>query len=385
MGPPFGTIRRLLTGSMLFAAIAWSSSAATAQRDAYRPVLDALSRTLEADVSADGVGSITAAVIDRDEVIWRGGFGYADTERRIQADPRHIYRIGSISKTVTAVVLLQLVERGVVALDDPVVKYLPEFARLQGPKPQVQAITLRQLASHTGGLIREPRLVGAAAGPIERWEEQVLRSIPTTRMQSAPGSSYSYSNIGYGILGLALSRAAGQPFMQLVNERVFQALGVDHDMFIVSGERTKDLAVGYAPDPDGGVETEEPAREHRGRGYKVPNGGVYTTVDELAAFVSALAGYARPALLRSDSRREMQRVQTPEDSANGYGLGLMVRTSDDGIVTYGHGGSVAGYNAAMVFEPRTGLGVVLLRNYNQGRTNLGRTARDVLLDLVRAR
>ena len=90
------------------------------------------------------------------------------------------------------------------------------------------------------------------------------------------------------------------------------------------------------------------------------------------------ASFREPDIMGDPMRVEMLGVQTPEDPENGYGLGLSIRTTENGHVLAGHGGSVAGYNAYLVFDTRTGLGVVLLRNYNAGRTNLGRAANGLL-------
>jgi len=217
-----------------------SSAAAS---DAFTAAIQRFETQIATDVAADDVGSITAAVALGNSVVWAKSFGYADSESRELAGVETIYRTGSISKTFTALLLLQLVERGVVALDDPVVMHLSEFTQIQGPPEQVRSITLRQLASHTGGLIREPELPLAASGPISEWQSKVLASIATTSLQSVPGSEYSYSNIGFGILGLTLSRAAGRPFMDLVTELIFEPLGMRHSTFHIDA-RSRAIHVG---------------------------------------------------------------------------------------------------------------------------------------------
>jgi CubicO group peptidase (beta-lactamase class C family) len=375
---------RLFKPSFLLLTLTLGASALTAQTRVpdQAAVLAGFELQLRTDVQADDAGSIVAAVFRGSDAIWTGSFGLADRERNIEAERRHIYRVGSISKTVTAVVLMQLVERGVVALDDPVVKHLPEFSQVEGSSAQVESITLRHLASHTSGLIREPRLDNAATGPIEGWEDKVVESLGATSLFAAPGEKYSYSNIGFGALGLALSRAANRPFMEMVNTDVFGPLGFSHDMFVLNDSRWTDISVGYAPSGDG-IDSAMPTAEHRGRGYKVPNGGVYNTIDELGAFAAGLGGWTDQDFLTVESRQAMRKRETPDDGT-GYGLGLSISTSTDQITTYGHGGSVAGYTASMVFEPQTGFAVVILRNYNRGETNLGRITTQTLRALVRS-
>ena len=206
-------------------------------------------------------------------------------------------------------------------------------------------------------------------------------SIPLSPFQAAPGDEYSYSNIAFGVLGLSVARATGRPFMELVREDVFHPLGMSSSTFVIDRELAPRLPAGYA-NRGQSIDAAFPAREHAGRGYKVPNGGVYSTVADLARFMGAIGGNAPMPILSDESRLEMMRVHTPEDPDAGYGLGLMVQKSPAGDWLVGHSGSVAGYSAYMVFEPETGLGVVMLRNYNQGQTNLGEVSRELLIELL---
>ena len=360
---------------------------AIAQRvdaDAWNAAIARFEQKMEAQVAADDVGGVSAAVARGSDVVWARAFGWADRDRRIPAGVGSIYRTGSISKTVTAVAMMRAVERGHIDLDQPLSDIFPATARFPGAMAGAPAPTVRQFASHTSGLVREPDWDIAASGPIEIWQERVVASIPLSRFQNAPGVEYSYSNIGYGTLGLAVARAAGRPFMEFVEEDVFKPLGMTSSTFVIGPELAPRLTVGYVNRGDGNPDPEQPTREHAGRGYKVPNGGVYSTVGDLARFMGALQGRASPAILSAESVAEMSRVHTPEDPDNGYGLGLMIRTTDDGARLIGHSGSVAGYNAYMLFEPESGLGVVLLRNYNQGEASLGAAGQELLEELLGA-
>ena len=351
--------------------------------------IDAFSRQIAADVEADGVGGITAAVFKGDQVLWAQGFGWADPGKRVPAGVRTIYRTGSISKSITAVLMADLMEDGIVTFDDRLVDHLPEAADLVDAPEGMAPITFRQMASHTAGLIREPELEGAASGPIEDWGHKILASIPHTGYYTMPGTQYQYSNIGYGMLGYALQRAAGTSFMDLVEDRIFEPLGMRSSTFIVGPDLWRRVAAGFAVSRDDGtVDPEMPAIEHEGRGYKVPNGGVYSTVGDLATFGAAVMGMTEYELLEPATRREVMTVQTPEDPENGYSIGFSVRTvtlGDGRTVRFvGHGGSVAGYNMYLVFEPESGYGVALGRNYIPGSTSLGQAGNGLLQALLEA-
>jgi CubicO group peptidase (beta-lactamase class C family) len=267
------TFPRMHPARILLALYALASTL-SAQSPSRSAVIDSLRSRLQTDVAADNAGSIMAAAVVGDSVVWTEGFGWADRRAKTPATRATIYRIGSISKTFTAAVLAQLVDRKVVALDDPVEKYFPEIRDLGKPRRGAAPITFRQLASHTAGIIREPNLDDAASGPISEWESKVLASIPKTTFDTNPGARYAYSNIGYGILGVALSRAANVPFMTLVEDGIFKPLGMTSSTYMISEALRPLLSVGYGP----GRSESTPAREHLGRGYKVPNGGIYTNV-----------------------------------------------------------------------------------------------------------
>lgn len=338
---------------------------------------------LAEQVSQDGVGGIAAGVVVNGDLVWAKGFGWSDRERQVPMLPSAVSRTGSISKSITAMVLMRLVDRGIVQLDDPVRRYLPEFSSVRNLPPDAGPATLRHLASHTAGLEREPANVDEmVSGPIGLWEERIVESLRNTAYDSLPGARYQYSNIGFGALGLALSRAAGVPFMDLVQSEVFVPLGMTGSSFVVVGaELEPRLAVGYVNRRDGTIDANGPLREHRGRGYKVPNGGVYSTVADLGRFLGAVSGVPGLRILSEKSRQEMVSIQTPESDESGYGLGLSIQEYGE-LKIVGHGGSVAGYTAYMAVNPESGVGVVLLRNYQMGQTNLGRAAQTLIAELT---
>jgi len=370
----------LLTLAATFSTVAAqrSVSALEAARDSAIRIFAA---ELRRDVEADDVGSMAAGIVVDGRVIWADAFGVAVREPVVQATDSTIYRTGSISKSLTALVLARLIEEGTVSLDDRVIDHLPEFGRLGGGDTVASRITLRELASHTAGLIREPVLSGAAAGPIGQWEDKVIASIPATTLQSQPGTEYSYSNIGYGILGLTLSRAAGEPFMALMERVLFDPLGMTSSTFVIRPPLDRLLAAGYVVSRTGEIDGSDPLREQEGRGYKVPNGGVYSTVHDLARIVALMSGRLGDDVLGMESRALVMTRQTPADGT-GYGLGFFLDTDDEGNRVVHHSGSVAGYNAWMGFDPDRAIGVILFRNYAGGSTNLGRAGRAMLDRLI---
>ncbi|HEY9525554.1 MAG TPA: serine hydrolase domain-containing protein [Anaerolineales bacterium] len=331
-------------------------------------IIEEFENQLRQDLRDDDVnGSISAAIVKQDRKIWSNTFGPAsiDGERLANADT--IYRVGSIAKSFTAFLMMQLVQDGTIELDDPVERYFPGIRELDGYSDSTK-ITFRQLASHTSGLVREPALEKADSGSIEEWEEKVLQSIAKTSFEARPGERFSYSNIGYGILGVALSHAMQDPFIEMIGERIFKPLGMDNSFFAVPEHKLENLAQGIGGGPFGETELdlEGPKKEHRGRGYKVPNGGVYSTTTDLAKFLSCVMGNGN--ILEKRYLELLYTKQTPETSNHGYGLGFGLY-QDRSISIAEHSGGVWGYSAHFGFEQEYGYGVILLRNYNWGTTS----------------
>ena len=318
-------------------------------------------------------GSVSAAILKDNQVIWAGAFGYANTETDKMADTGTIYRIGSITKTFTATILMQLVEEGKLKLDDAVETYLPEIKNIQGYAGSGK-ITFRQLASHTSGLKREPDMAGADVGPLEQWEDKLLACIPNTSFNSRPGREFLYSNIGYALLGLALSRAAGVPYIGMVQQRILTPLHMEDTFFTLPDDKRNRLAEGIDNNNEA-INMKLPLREIAGRGYRVPNGGLYSTPGDLAKFVMAMMG--KPPLLTAKSRMRMQDIP---DGGRNYGLGLMIVTNQQ-LNVIGHNGSVPGYTSQFAIEQDSHYAVILMRNTNKGSISLETVSLNLLKQL----
>jgi CubicO group peptidase (beta-lactamase class C family) len=350
--------------------------------------IGAVDSLISAEFVKDSIGSITVGVIADSQLVWTRSVGFADMKARRLANRNTVYRIGSITKPFTAVMLMQLASAGRVQLSDPVERYLPEVRQIASRPPGALPFTFLQLATMTAGLAREPDDAGPFwTGPVSAWEETLLAALPHTRYISFPGTEYSYSNIGYAILGAALARVAGQPYTEWQRSRVFSPLGMERTTFEVDATIGSDLAVGYQVRSDGTLDAETAAREAReGRGYKVPNGAIFTTVDDLARFVAFELGrgpdsvLARPIL--DDAFGGI--VATNAFQQTGYGLGFMALRRDD-YSFLGHSGSVAGYRAAMYYDRSYRLGVLVFRNVIGGEQDPDRLAVDILSMLAGAK
>jgi len=359
-------MKRLGRFALLCAAL-FTPTFATGAQAPPTPELRALIERLDAKAAGesakDNLGSLTVGLVSGTDLVWTRSYGLADMEKKVPATSDTVYRIGSVTKQFTALMLLQLAQDGKVHLSDPVEKYFPEVNKVQGRAPGAPPITLVQLATHTSGLGREPEDTETyLKGAVADWEKVLIAALPHTRYEYEPGSRFSYSNVGYAILGAALGRAAGQPYVEYVQQRIFKPLGMSHSFFEPDARTRSSIARGYLNE-DGKVDTAEAEREHQGRGYKVPNGAIYTTVGDMARFVAFEMGAEAPQVLKKESLDEsFERLVTANAGfTRGYGTGFQVLRLGDSVV-YGHNGGVAGYQAEAFFDRKSRTGVVILKS-----------------------
>jgi len=323
---------------------------------------------IESDLQSDNInGSISVAVIKSDKILSSDAFGYLNHDKTEVSDSETLYRIGSITKSFTGFLLVKLHQDSVLNMNDPIEDYLPEIKSLIDYNKYFP-ITFKQLASHTSGLDRETRNRESNFGLVSEWEEKLINALPQTSFRSKPGERFRYSNIGYAILGLAMSRATNKTYIELIEEQILSPLDLMNTFFVVPEEKTKKLAEGMAGGPTAELNFQLPLDEHNGRGYRIPNGGLYSTVSDLSEFMKACMGESK--LLNEESLEILRSTQTPTTRLRAnYSLGFNLY-ADQGINTVGHGGSTPGYSAHFEFEKDSKYGVILLRNYNFGNTNL---------------
>lgn len=260
-------------------------------------------------------------------------------------------RVGSNSKSYLAVVVMQLVEEGRVGLDEPVETYLPGLVRGEGIDGRV--ITVRQLLQHTSGLPEylEHGEIEVAERPDPRYfEPRQLLDIGLSRPADfAPGTSISYSNTNYVVLGLLAQRVTGSPLHELVEERVLERAGLEETYVPRVGENgLRDRYVhGYHAAPGG-----EPADvTDLDPSWAWAAGDVVATPSDLGRFFVALQD---GTLLEPATVAEMQRTQAM-DAGDGivfqYGLGIQRVDLPDGTVAWGHGGDVHGFSTRVAATP----------------------------------
>ncbi len=323
-------------------------------------------RFVKQQMQASNIPGLAVALTDRERLLYVASHGLADVAAQTPVTADTLFEIGSISKSFTAIALLQLHETGQVELQAPVVRYLPWFQVPRGCTPGTrrgqEPITLHHLLSHTAGII-----MGTEFSTEARYEVWALRE---TEAAAPPGSYFHYSNVGYKVLGLVLEEVLGQSCGEIIQERILSPLGMGSTVPVITHETRNLLAVGYEPFYD-----DRPAHpSHR----LVPatwletgtaDGSIAATAADLAAYLRMLINRGQGPdgrILSEDSFRLMtQRVIRPpeEDGGHGafYGYGLAIG-QDDSHLLIGHDGGMVGYYSAMLGDLDDGLGVVVLIN-----------------------
>jgi serine beta-lactamase-like protein LACTB len=350
------------------------SVSATAQDHPLSPEKRAqIEKVVSAFMTANSVPGVSVAIVRDGQPVWATGFGMSDLEDSTPATSFTLYRLGSISKSITAVALLQLYERGKLDLDAPVQKYCPAFPQKDSP------ITSRQLLAHLGG-IRHYNDDGKGDVPADSARHfasmhESLQLFASDPLLSKPGTQFHYSTYGYTLLGCVLEGAASQKYVDFVSENVFRPAAMDHtqadDFFAVIPHRTR----WYHKDKSGAVHNAGVLDSS----YKIPGGGLISSADDMANFEAALLA---DKLLKRSTRDLMWTVAQPSDGKpSHYALGWFI-ADKFGVRTAGHSGGQQGTDTDFLIAPDRGLGVVVLANMDSVNTSaLGDSLLKIILDL----
>jgi CubicO group peptidase (beta-lactamase class C family) len=276
-------------------------------------------------------------------------FGGLSAESPSAPSGSTVYEIGSISKVFTGILLADAVERGVVKLDDPLSKWLPEGVR--APERDGKEILLWHLSTHTSGLPRIPGNMDAhsddpyrAYGTKELWE-----FIGSVRPVTEPGTTYAYSNLGAGLLGTLLAEASNATYETLLRERVALPLGMTDTTVKLTRKQKERLA----PPHSGGRRV-----SHWEFNSLVGCGGIRSTVDDMLKLVEATLSQGDDGPHRAITRSTKRRFTLPNAPA---GMGLGWHIAQDGSTLW-HNGQTGGYHSAMFVDALRGTGVVVLSN-----------------------
>jgi CubicO group peptidase (beta-lactamase class C family) len=299
--------------------------------------------------NTQGVPGVAYVVVRGDQVVHVKGFGLAAASEPVSGST--LFPLGSVSKSVTALALMQLVEQGAIQLDAPVQRYLPWFATADGQTP----ITIRELLNQTSGL---PRQAGNPIGTLTSIEDHV-RGLALVHLSHAPGGAFIYSNANYEVLGLVVQVASGMPYVDYVQQKIFDPLQMTNSW------ANESVAVKHGLS-DGHVWWFGSPRESAPyvRPDYAPAGFLTSTAEDMGHYlVAQLNGgrYLGTTILSEAGISEMQRGVAPERPGVAYGMGWEA-TQVNGTQVIQHDGSVFNSHAQVILIPSAGWGIAVFLN-----------------------
>jgi CubicO group peptidase (beta-lactamase class C family) len=329
-----------------------------------------------------GVPGFSIAVAVDGVPVWAEGFGFANAESRTPVTPMTRFRSGSVAKPITMAAAARLYEMGRLDFDAPVQKYVPAFPAKGG------TITPRMLAGHLSGIRHYPADGNEFFNTkIYADVEETLEIFQNDPLLFPPGTKYSYSSYGTNLLGVIVQKAAGKPFLQVVQELVFEPLG----MISSSGDfpdRIIPARVSYY-ERTGGKPSYHTRKTSWGTGEKgvllnapyadnsnkYPSGGYITTPSDLVRFGSA---HLSPGYLKSETLKMLFTSQrTTAGEPTGYGMNWQVRTAG-AVPYYAHSGSSVGGTSYLLIQPEGKLVLAIQANLTDAEfRNLPRELADL--------
>ncbi|MHB1193220.1 MAG: serine hydrolase domain-containing protein [Longimicrobiales bacterium] len=322
------------------------------------------------DVTAQGVVGASLGLVHQGQLVRLATHGMADLETGRPVDEETIYHWASITKTFTAVAILQLRDRGLLSLDDPIVRYVPELRDVHNPFGLMEGITLRHLLSHSAGFRAGtwPWSEGEPWEPYEPTEwSQLVAMMPYTSILFAPGSQYSYSNPGIIFLGRVIEKVTGDVFEAHMEKNIFRPLGMRRTYYDLTPwhllpYRSNHYFVRGGKPEAGGLDFNT--------GITVSNGGLNAPIPDMARWLGFLMGSApegvdAEAILSRSSLDEMWRTVVPigESDIGQESMGLSFFLYDlDGRRLIGHTGTQRAFYSFFVMDPEARVAAIWVIN-----------------------
>jgi CubicO group peptidase (beta-lactamase class C family) len=318
----------------------------------------AIDNFIEKEMQIQRIPGLALGIVQGDQIVHLKGFGIADSSGRA-VTPQTPFIIGSLSKSFTALAVMQLVEEGKVELDAPVQRYLPWF-RVADEAASAQ-ITVRHLLYQTSGLsTKTGRSFQGSGDTSDSALEQAVRKLSAAELTEPVGATHQYSTINYSVLGLILQTVSGQSYETYVQEHLFKLLEM-HNSFTSQAEaQPQGLATGYRYAFGMPMAVDLPYN----RGL-LPAGYLISSAEDMAHYLIAQLNdgmYEDAALLSPDGMLEMQSPAVPSSAADtSYGMGWFVGPIN-GIPAVHHQGETFNFHSNMILIPESQLGIVVLIN-----------------------
>jgi CubicO group peptidase (beta-lactamase class C family) len=361
-------------------------------------------KTFQAYVDSDQVVGASVILMKNGRVVSRYESGYADRDKRVSVDSQTIFHWGSITKSLTAIGIMQLRDRGKLSLDDRIIRWVPELRTMHDAYGMMDSITIRMLLSHTAGFQNGTWPYGNDK-PWEPFEpttwSQLVAMMPYQELLFRPGSRYGYSNPAFIYLARVIEQVSGDPWDAYVQKNIFAPLQLDRSYFrgtpyFLAAHRSHNYYVrkdssGRAGTTDNGADFDP--------GITSPNGAWNAPVNDLVKYTAFLTNAILPGMSRERydvvlSRKSLEEMWQPgKPMSQSYesnpdqwmGLSFFVRDRN-GQRILGHTGSQAGFRSFYYFVPANGMAVIAVfntTNFAAPASALQRRMVEAALDLLK--
>ena len=355
----FQTVRVVVAAALFVALVPATTRSQQVTRRGLDPeCLSRISTRMESLVDAGAIAGAVTLVARNGKVFHLEATGFQDLESRKPMRTNTIFDVRSVTKTVTAVAVMTLIEEGKLGLNDPVEKYLAGFKK----------ITIHHLLTHTSGLpFSRPAEIEDITIKRDRTLAEVVALLAKQEPEFTPGTQFRYASSGFAILGRIIEVVSGKPYEQFVKERVFDPLGMRDSFFFIPDDRRARVASVYRKQ-DGKLEKWREIDEYtRHAKYSAPEFGMYSTAEDLAAFCQMMlnGGTFRGrrvlsrmsvAAMTANHTMNIKSAVTQRPAYNGLGWGLSGDPIDDFPLTspgsYGHNGA---FGSLIWIDPKEGL------------------------------
>ena len=359
------------------------------RKEKLQEAFPAIERYVADEVARRGFPGVAVGIVIDGELVYAKGFGVADVETKALVDKDSVFRIASLTKSFTAMAVLQLRDEGKLSLDDPAAKYVPELVGLRYPTRDAAPITLRNLLGHGAGFPEDNPWGDRQLGLSDLDFSKMMREgFP---FSTSPGSAYEYSNTGFAILGRVITNVSGMDYADHLRTRILSPLGMNRTVLDERMVEKGHLARGYRKEGD--LLVPEVNLPHGAFGAM---GGLYSSLADMARYVAYHLSAWPPrdereaGPVRRSTLREMHVMgrttglfaspglgdEPPFARASGYSFGLGTFETCEFTRGVSHTGGLPGYGSVIQFLPEYGVGVIAMSNLTYAP--MWRVAREAL-------
>ena len=337
-------------------------TAATGGGSLYASAIEEARALLDSIMEAEAIPGLSVAVGRGSHLMWSEGFGYSDLTHNVSVTPLTRFRVGSVSKPMTAAALGVLVEAGSLDLDAPVQDYVSSFPKKRWP------VTTRQVAGHLGG-IRHYRGLENFSQTRYPTVMSGLAIFEDDSLINEPGTEFVYSSYGWNLISAVVEGASGEDFLDYMDRVVFDPLGMDRTVADWNGPIIPDRTRFYVADSTGQVVN----APYVDNSYKWAGGGFLSTPEDMLVFANA---HMEPGFLQAETLEMLFASQRLRDGTEtGYGVGWRSATNEQGERVVSHTGGSVGGRTVLTLNRDTGLIVAIVANLSSAPMSNGLAGR----------